>query len=200
MRVLAAQNAEPVPIRQEAPRGEHREAHGRCGSPSWWATRSPTGGPTTRSASVRGARSWPGRTCPRSPVPCGHARPIRARCHGGFATPVRPGEVGGPPAQRRPRRVNSAMVIATTLSVPARSSGHTFGPGRSLAKMLTIGPATLAKIWRGTGSSPAGGGLAVLHRPWARGQGRRCRRPAASTRGGVSRGRRGWPHHLPAAV
>src|SRR5665811_1698538 len=59
----------------------------------------------------------------------------------------------------RPRRVDSARVVAATLRPPARSSGLTHWSSRALGAKLKIGNATVARIWREHGIQPwrAGG-------------------------------------------
>src|SRR5665648_33951 len=54
----------------------------------------------------------------------------------------------------RPRRVDSARVVAATLRPPARSSGLTHWSSRALAAKLKIGNATVARIWREHGVQP----------------------------------------------
>ena len=59
-----------------------------------------------------------------------------------------PGGFGGPLEQRCPRQVDSAKVIAATLTPQARSTRRTHCSSRALAKKLKIGNATVALIWR----------------------------------------------------
>src|SRR5665811_539855 len=54
----------------------------------------------------------------------------------------------------RPRRVDSARVVAATLKPPARSSGLTHWSSRALGGKLKIGNATVARIWREHGIQP----------------------------------------------
>jgi len=54
----------------------------------------------------------------------------------------------------RPRHVDSARVIAATLTPPAKSTGLTHWSSRALAKKLKIGNATVARIWREHGIQP----------------------------------------------
>ena len=54
----------------------------------------------------------------------------------------------------RPRRVDSARVVAATLTPPSKSSGLTHWSSRALGGKLKIGNATVARIWREHGIQP----------------------------------------------
>ena len=54
----------------------------------------------------------------------------------------------------RPRRVDSARVVAATLTPPSKSSGLTHWSSRALGAKLKIGNATVARIWREHGVQP----------------------------------------------
>jgi len=86
-------------------------------------------------------------------VQVGVSVPTVLKWRGRFAR-AGPGGLGDEPRSGRPRQVDRAKVIATTLRRPPKRYGVTHWSTRLLGKHLGIGDATVAAIWREAGIAP----------------------------------------------